>query len=200
MGTRPVAEYEAAWEYLLPDPLGSVRQIADADGNVTLLKSYEPYGSVLNSQGSATSIFGYTGEQVDTTGLVYLRARYMQPRLGIFFSRDPVSGDVMRPGSMNGWNYTEGNPVNHTDPSGKGIGVTPCVWPNHIEEDPKTGERRCVGPGTVGGVGEAVPVNPPNIVLQRKVGLIAAISGVSGNARAPDVGQNAATLRCNNRY
>ena len=35
------------------------------------------------------------------------------------------------------------------------------------------------------------------LILQRKVGLIAAISGVSGNARAPDVGQNAATLRCN---
>ena len=39
-----------------------------------------------------------------------------------------------------------------------------------------------------------------NLVLQRKVGLIATISGVSGNARAPDVGQNAATLRCNIRF
>jgi len=37
------------WEYLLPDALGSVRQIVDANGNVTLAKSYEPYGTVLTS-------------------------------------------------------------------------------------------------------------------------------------------------------
>jgi hypothetical protein len=69
LGTRPLAEYDGTWEYLLADGLGSVRQIADASGNVTLLKSYEPHGSVLNSQGSATSIFGYSGEQTDTTGI-----------------------------------------------------------------------------------------------------------------------------------
>jgi hypothetical protein len=42
LGTRPLAEYDGTWEYLLADPLGSVRQIADPSGNVTLLKSYEP--------------------------------------------------------------------------------------------------------------------------------------------------------------
>lgn len=75
LGTRPLAQNTTAWEYLLPDALGSVRQIADANGSVTLAKSYEPYGSVLNSTGSASSIFGYGGEQFDTTGLIYLRAR-----------------------------------------------------------------------------------------------------------------------------
>ncbi len=120
MGTRPLAEYEAAaWEYLLPDPLGSVRQIANAGGSVTLLKSYEPYGGVLNSQGTATSIFGYSGEQVDATGLVFLRTRYMQPRLGVFLSHDPWEGNVLRPSSMNGWGFVEGNPINRVDPSGK---------------------------------------------------------------------------------
>ncbi len=85
---------------------------------MTLAKSYEPYGSVLTSTGSASSIFAYAGEEADTTGLIYLRARYLQPRLGIFLSRDPWSGDVLRPGSMNGFNYGLGNPVRHTDPSG----------------------------------------------------------------------------------
>jgi len=119
VGTRPVAEYEAATrEYLLADPLGSVRQIADADGNVTLLKSYEPYGSVLSSQGNAASVFGYAGEQTDNTGLVYLRARYMQPRFGIFLAHDPLGGDVYLPQSMNGWNYANGNPAMYLDPSG----------------------------------------------------------------------------------
>ncbi len=31
LGTRPLAQNGGAWEYLLPDALGSVRQIADAN-------------------------------------------------------------------------------------------------------------------------------------------------------------------------
>jgi RHS repeat-associated protein len=118
LGTRPLAQYGTAWDYLLADALGSVRQIVDGSGNVTLAESYEPYGSVLNSTGTASSIFAYAGEQVDTSGLVFLRARYMQPTLGIFLARDPWGGDQLRPGSMNGWSYGEGEPVRITDPSG----------------------------------------------------------------------------------
>jgi hypothetical protein len=77
LGPRPLAQNSTAWEYLLPDALGSVRQIADANGNVTLARSYEPFGTVLTSTGAASSIFGYSGEEVDTSGLIYLRARYM---------------------------------------------------------------------------------------------------------------------------
>ncbi|CAG0979100.1 partial tRNA(Glu)-specific nuclease WapA, partial [Anaerolineae bacterium] len=118
LGTRPLAQYGSAWEYLLADALGSVRQIVDEDGDVTLAESYEPYGSVLSSTGAASSIFGYSGEETDTSGLVYLRARYMNPMLGIFLARDPWSGDQMRPGSMNGYSYAYANPIKYTDPSG----------------------------------------------------------------------------------
>ncbi len=77
LGTRPLAQNGGAWEYLLPDALGSVRQIVDANGNVTLAESYEPYGSVLTSTGTATSIFAYAGEEVDSyIKLLLLRARY----------------------------------------------------------------------------------------------------------------------------
>jgi RHS repeat-associated protein len=119
LGTRPLAQNGGAWEYLLADALGSVRQIVDEDGNVTLAESYEPYGSVLSSNGTASSIFAYAGEQVDTSGLVFLRARYMQPRLGVFLARDPWGGDQMRPGSMNGFGYVGGRPITFVDPSGK---------------------------------------------------------------------------------
>jgi RHS repeat-associated protein len=120
LGTRPVAQYtSSAWQYLLSDALGSVRQIADASGNVLLTESYEPYGKLLSSSGSASSIFAYAGEQIDQSGLIFLRARYMNPGLGIFLSHDPWSGDQLQPGSMNGFGYVEGNPVNQIDPSGR---------------------------------------------------------------------------------
>jgi hypothetical protein len=64
-GTRPLAQNSGAWEYLLADALGSVRQIVDGSGNVTLAESYEPYGSVLSSNGTASSIFGYLDAQIN---------------------------------------------------------------------------------------------------------------------------------------
>jgi RHS repeat-associated protein len=117
-GTRPLAQNSTVWGYLLPDALGSVRQIVSSSGYIIRTQDYEPYGSPLNGKGNASSMYGFTGEERDQSGLIFLRARYMQPRLGVFVSRDPWSGDVLRPGSMNGWNYTEGNPVNRADPLG----------------------------------------------------------------------------------
>jgi RHS repeat-associated protein len=119
MGTRPLAQSSAAWEYLLPDALGSVRQIANANGYIIRTQDYEPYGSMLSSSGSGQSVYGFTGEERDQSGLIFLRARYLQPRLGIFLSRDPWSGDQLRPGSMNGYSYVEGDPIDQADPTGR---------------------------------------------------------------------------------
>jgi len=51
--------------------------------------------------GGATMQFNYTSEALDMTGLIYLRARYIRPTLDTFLSRDPCSGDVLRPASVN---------------------------------------------------------------------------------------------------
>jgi hypothetical protein len=41
-----LTEYEAgAWGYVLPDAFGSVRQLVDAAGQVTLVQSYDPLGT-----------------------------------------------------------------------------------------------------------------------------------------------------------
>jgi RHS repeat-associated protein len=134
MGTRPLAEYDTVWEYLLPDGLGSVRQLVDVSAQVTLARGYMPYGEALWSVGAGSSAYGYTGEDWNTTTqLVFLRARYMRPGLGAFLSRDPWSGDELRPGSMNGWNYVEGNPTNYSDPAGMyRWGVTFDIPPYHF--------------------------------------------------------------------
>jgi RHS repeat-associated protein len=63
--------------------------------------------------------FGFTGEQTDATNdLVYLRARVMNPRLGIFGSLDPFEGQNNVVGSLNRYNWVRGNVVNLRDASG----------------------------------------------------------------------------------
>jgi RHS repeat-associated protein len=119
----------AATEYFLGDALGSVRQLVDGAGQITLVKSYEPYGSVVSSVGSDASAFGFTGEWTDVTGLVYLRARYYAPWDGRFLSRDGWEGDVYRPLSHARWVYAYANPVNFTDPSGHSPFLPPKCWP-----------------------------------------------------------------------
>ena len=90
---------------------------SNASGSVTLLKSYEPYGSSLSSAGSGFSRYDFTGEYRDPGGLIYLQARYYSTQ-GRFLQKDSVTGDPANPQSLNRWAYSEGNPINLTDPTG----------------------------------------------------------------------------------
>jgi RHS repeat-associated protein len=107
------------WAFHLSDGLGSVRHLTDLTGKVRSSTTYDPFGKPISSWGNLSSTFGFTGEQTDTNGLVYLRARYYAPSIGSFLSRDPVEGVAGRSMSRNGYAYAEGNPVNYTDPSGE---------------------------------------------------------------------------------
>jgi hypothetical protein len=46
--------------------------MADANAQITYASSYDPYGVVTSFGGSSQTAFGYTGEQTDINGLVYL--------------------------------------------------------------------------------------------------------------------------------
>ena len=62
----------------LYDGHGTVRALADEDENVTDTYSYDAFGNLLSSTGTTANNYRYCGEQFDsTTGLYYLRARYM---------------------------------------------------------------------------------------------------------------------------
>lgn len=52
------------------------------------------------------------------TGLDYLRARYYDPALGRFISRDAYQGELNDPMSLHKYQYAHANPVVNTDPSG----------------------------------------------------------------------------------
>jgi RHS repeat-associated protein len=63
--------------------------------------------------------YGFTGEQWDASaGLVYLRARYYQPGVGRFISKDQWGGREQTPQTLNGFVYVTNNPINQVDPSG----------------------------------------------------------------------------------
>lgn len=106
------------WEYYLGDALGSVRQLVDNTGAISLAQTYQPYGEVLSSYGDAASSYGFTGEMSDSNGLIYLRSRYLDPGIGRFLTKDVWQGNYKKPLSLNRYNYVGGNPVNRVDPTG----------------------------------------------------------------------------------
>jgi RHS repeat-associated protein len=59
----------------------TLRKLKDASGAIVLTKTYKPYGEVLSSSGTGSSMYGFDGEQTDVTGMIYLRARYYAPNL-----------------------------------------------------------------------------------------------------------------------
>jgi len=117
-GNGRISQHATQTEYFLGDALGSVRQLADTAGAVTLTQSYAPYGETVSSIGSGASAYQFTGESLDANGLTYLRARYYNSGDGRFLSRDTWNGNYNRPLSLNRWGYVEGNPINLTDASG----------------------------------------------------------------------------------
>jgi RHS repeat-associated protein len=104
-------------QFYITDAQGSTRLMTDASGAIVgSPQSYDPFGS---AQTSPTSSIGYTGEWKDASGLEYLRARYYDPATGRFISKDPLSGILSNPASMNGFNYADDNPIMGSDPTGK---------------------------------------------------------------------------------
>jgi RHS repeat-associated protein len=97
------------------DQLGSTRALTNAAGTVTATYTYDPYGSLAGSTGTATNPFRYAGQYTDPeTGYQYLRARYYDPSTGVFLTRDPLETQTRE-----AYGYAGGNPLNRTDPTGQ---------------------------------------------------------------------------------
>ncbi|MBP5433123.1 RHS repeat-associated core domain-containing protein [Ruminococcus sp.] len=113
----------------LYDGHGSVRGLIDADGKLTDTYNYDAFGNMLERTGDTENSYLYCGEQQDdTTGLYYLRARYMNPTTGTFTSMDTYGGSVFDPISLHKYLYANANPVSYTDPSGYiGLFDTVCA-------------------------------------------------------------------------
>lgn len=113
-GTKRLSELRGGtpW-YYGADALRSTRFLAGPGAALTNGCGYDAFGQ-LEAAGGAPA-YGFAGERRDPeTGLVYLRARYYDPDLGRFITKDPLGFS----GGLNAYVYCGNNAVNRVDPLG----------------------------------------------------------------------------------
>ena len=136
--------------FYLHDRLGSIRQIIDTNANVKKLYTYNPFGEVLETDGTLSNPFMFTGQWFDSeTGDYWLRARQYSPYLYRFTARDPVFGKFQEPLSLHKYLYCQNEPVNRFDPFGRDYVDINFNW--------SYGVLRGAGYGTAWGLGTGNP-------------------------------------------
>ena len=101
------------------DASGSVRLLTDIAGAQTDAYTYDAFGNLISVSGSTPNEHLFAGEQFDANvGLYYLRARYMNPAGGRFWSMDSYEGTVYDPATLHKYLYVGADPINKVDPSG----------------------------------------------------------------------------------
>lgn len=128
------------------DSRGSTIALTDAGQNVTDAYAYDPFGRSVNSTGATANPFRYVGRygvMEEGNGLQFMRARYYDPEIGRFLSKDPIPpalGDIE---TINLYAYVKNNPIILIDPMG--------LW----WEELKTGVLYAVKKGAYEGIKEA---------------------------------------------
>jgi len=132
--------------YMLEDGTSNTRLYTDYGGSLVEYYMYDPYGTVIyqgpsnlninitNNGAGSTNTVNYTGpiagnydgiykfqtQELDNPSQLYfLRARYYDPSIGRFVTRDPLQGTTGNPLTQNPYIYSGDNPINLSDPSGE---------------------------------------------------------------------------------
>jgi RHS repeat-associated protein len=108
-------------EYFLTDGQGNTRLTLNSQGNIVSRYSYDAFGNMIEAVGN-TSDYLYSGHSSESSiGLYYMRARFYDPTLGRFLSRDPYPASLQGQNEYNRYAYVASNPINYSDPSGMSI-------------------------------------------------------------------------------
>lgn len=105
------------------DGLGSTIAVTDSSGAIVNKYAYDEHGKVLNQEEGISNAFKYVGRfgvMDEGNGLLYMRARYYDPEVGRFISKDPIG---FAGGDLNLYAYVQSNPVNGVDPLGLWTGA-----------------------------------------------------------------------------
>jgi len=174
-----VSRVDASGNYaMLRDGLGSTIGLVNSAGALGTQYQYGPFGQTTTSGASSTNPLQYTGRELDSTGLDFMRARYYNPIAQRFISPDPIG---LSGGQVNLYAYVGNSPTNWTDPQGLsggssgggGGGNPPCpVCDQYAQHQNDAGP--CDGPCTqvpaetaggvsVGGIGSVgnPSIKPP---------------------------------------
>ncbi|MGH2863252.1 MAG: RHS repeat-associated core domain-containing protein [Solirubrobacteraceae bacterium] len=127
--------------YLHQDQIGTTRLITDSNGDAAGTFTYNPYGALSASTGTATTNIGYAGAYTDpTTGFQYDQARWYDPSTGQFLTVDPLVSNTEQP-----YDYAGDNPIANIDPTGDDFWstveqVTEAVVINAVGDEDGLGE------------------------------------------------------------
>ncbi len=98
-----------------PTDLGTIENLTDASGRVTDSYAFTAFGVPVATSGTTTNPHRYVGAlgyyTDPTTGLSYVRARYLRPTTGSWLSVDPVASEPR-------YRYVRGRATRVTDASG----------------------------------------------------------------------------------
>ncbi len=131
-----------AWP--LVDHLGTVRDLVENDGTLDEHYEYDAFGNVTSGDTTLTRYL-YTGRELDTaTGLQYNRARWYDPAVGRWLSKDPIG---FAAGDANLYRYVNNEIFVAKDPSGL------SYWSDVLEVYQGYGDAAV---GTVTGIGTMV--------------------------------------------
>jgi RHS repeat-associated protein len=133
LAKRTTVNGESHTFYYHTDELRSTRLVTDESKNVVSSITYHPFGEISIKEGSED--YSYSGKELDETGLYYYGARYYDPELGRFITRDVLRGRIANPQTLNRHTYVLNNPLKYTDPNGREI------WNPMMKESRSDGEH-----------------------------------------------------------
>ncbi len=117
---------EPGTKYLHADHLGSVESVTNENGAVVEKRSYDAFGARRNPLWGGPGVGvagktkkGFTGhEEEDEFGLINMKGRLFDPKVGRFTTTDPVIANVFDGQSLGAYAYVRNNPLTLIDPSG----------------------------------------------------------------------------------
>lgn len=133
LAKRTTVDGESETFYYHIDHLGSSRLVTDTNKIIVTAVTYHPFGEISVKEGSEDYLF--TGRELDSTELYYFGARYYDPDIGRFITRDSwtyLPNDSRSTGKVvaqwldndsqvfNRYSYCRNNPLGYIDPSGHG--------------------------------------------------------------------------------
>lgn len=128
VGSAPIAHYvntsgsTYSARYYVEDALGNTRWLTDSSANTSSTMRYDPFGNYKYTQ-YLPPTYNFSGQKYDSeSDLTYMRARYFDPEMMRFISKDPNPGKLSNPLTQNPYAYAHNNPANFSDPSGE------CIW------------------------------------------------------------------------